>query len=223
MEYFSDYLDRLNIDGDDFPSRVQGRREKRFRAFLKRTVYSSDQITDEAGNKYIGSIHPTKDSEKTCIYTFMSLKKDVFNPGQLITNDGNTWLITHKTLDDTLGYNKYLLMYLPTILTITDGDEKFSFPARITNDSAEAIEDFFSTLSSTNRSYREPDRNIKVICKNYDYFKKDQKTMIEGDTFKIEGINKTAVPGCIYLTLGQCLTDAALSIEADDTDNSFWG
>ena len=222
-EYFSDYLERLNKDGDDFQSRILTRREKKFETFLKRTVYSSDQITDEDGNKYVGSIHPTKDSEKTCLYTFMSLKKDVFTPGQLISNKDKTWLITHKLLDDTLGYNCYTLMYLPTILTIQDGDNKFSFPARITNDSAEAIEDFFSTLSSSNRSYREPDRNIKVICKRYEYFKKDQKFMIEGDTFKIEGINKTAVPGCVYLTLGQCLTDASQFIEANDTDNSFWG
>lgn len=222
-EYFEEYLARLNKDGDTFQKRVLAQRVKKFNAFLKRSIYRSENITDEFGNKYLGAIHPEKDSEKTCVYTFLSLKENKFQTGQLLFDNGNTWLITHKTLDETMGYDSYSVMYLPDLITITDGDENFTFPARIVNDSADEIEDFFSNLSTSNRSYREPDRKTRIICKYYDYFKKDQKMMIKGDTFKIEGINKTAVSGCIYLTIGQCLTDAGLSITANDTDNSFWG
>ena len=55
---------------------------------------------------------------------------------------------------------------------------------------------------------------------------KDQRITVDGseDTYKIEGINKTAVPGCIYLTLGQCLTDASkFESDSDNTNDSFWG
>lgn len=224
MEYFERYLDRLNHDGDNFKSRIISRREKKFTEFLKRSIYKSETIADENGLIYTGAIHPKKDSEKTCLYEFLSYKKDNFSTGQLIYDKGNTWLITHRRLDDTLGHNCYTLMLLPTLLSIENGEDKFIFPARITNDSTAMIDDFFSTISGTNRQYREPDRDLKVICKYYDYFKKDQRLMIEGDTFKIEGINKTAVPGCIYLTLGQCLTDAAkFDSDADESDDSFWG
>lgn len=224
MSYFDDYLEKINRNGTDIKERIVTQREKKFDAFLKKSVYSSDTITDEAGKQYSGVIHPTKDSEKTCIYTFMSYKKDIFTPGTLLKDKDKTWLITHKILDDTKGYNCYTLMYLPIVLTIIDGENKFSFPARLTNDSSAAIEDFLSILSTTNREYRGPDRNIKVICKKYNFFKKDQKLVVEDDTYKIEGINKTAVPGCIYLTLGQCLADAAkYDGDADETNNSFWG
>ena len=224
MDSFDNYLKRLNKDGENFQQRILTRREKKFDNFLKRSIYRSDTLTDENGEHYLGAIHPTKDSEKTCIYTLMTKKDTVFAPGQIITDKGKTWLITHKVLDDTLGYNCYSTMYLPLTLTIEKGEEKISFPARITNDSAEEIEDFFSTLSRTSRQYREPDRNIKAICKKYDFLEKDLKFEIEGDSYKIEGINKTAVPGCVYLTLGQCLTDGAKNDgDADDTNNSFWG
>lgn len=224
MEFFESYLKKLNHNGDNFQERIITRREKKFDAFLKRSTYKSDEIKDENGIVYTGVIHPTKDSEKTCIYNLLAYKKDVFTPGTLLYNKGNTWLITHKTLDGTKGYNLYSLMLLPTILTIENSEDRVSFPARITNDATSMIDDYFSTISGTNRQYRELDRDIKVICKYYDFFKKDQKMVIMGDTYKIEGINKTAVPGCIYLTLGQCLTDASkFESDSDNTNDSFWG
>lgn len=224
MGYFDDYLKTLNQDGETMKRRLITRREKEFDKYLKRSIYYSNDIVSDTEIHFEGSIQPTKDSEKTCIYTLLTYKTTVLEPGTLIYNNNNTWLITHKTLDDTLGHNRYVLMLMPIILTIINGDDRNSFPARITNDSALAIEDFFSTLSASNRQYREPDRNITAICKNYSFLKKDQKFIIEGDTYKIEGVNKTASPGCVYLTLGQCLTDESLNDgTADDTNNSFWG
>lgn len=224
MDFFDNYLKRLDQDGSNFQERVISRREKKFARFLNRSIYRSTEIVLEDNTKITGSLQPTKDSEKTCLYTLLTLKEVNLQSGQLITVHGTTWIITHKTLDRTLGHNTYTLMLLPTILTIINGEENISFPGRITNDSAAMIEDFFSTMTGTTRQYREPDRNIKVICKNYNFLKKDLKFVIEGDTYKIEGINKTAVPGCVYLTLGQCLTDKTKDDgNADNTNTSFWG
>lgn len=224
MDYFEDYLKKLNQDGDNFQKRIVTRREKKFDKYLYRSIYYSNSIRSDSNLIFEGSIQPTKDSEKTCVYTLLTHKNCQLNVGNLVYNNNQTWLVTHKTLDKTLGHNKYVLMHLPVILTINNLDEKISFPARITNDSTAMIEDFFSTLSGTTRQYREPDRNIKVICKYYNFLKKDQKFVIQNDTYKIEGINKTASPGCVYLTLGQCLTDESINDgTADDTNNSFWG
>jgi len=224
MSYFEDYLKVLNQDGENMKRRLITRREKKFDKYLKRSIYYSNDIQSDSGLHFEGSIQPTKDSEKTCIYTLLTYKITDLQTGDLVYSENNTWLITHKTLDKTLGHGRYTLMYLPVILTIRNQDERISFPARITNDSALAIEDYFSTLSATNRQYREPERNIKAICKNYDFLKKDLKFVIENDTYKIEGINKTACSGCVYLTLGQCLTDESIDDgSADDTNNSFWG
>lgn len=223
MDYFNNYLERLNQDGNNFQKRVIIRREKKFNRFLNRSIYKSTTITTEDSFMFTGSLQPTKDSEKTCLYTLLTTKDILLIPGQLISDHDTTWLITHKVLDQTLGHNCYTIMLLPNLLVV-EGNENLKFPARLTNDSAAAIEDFFTTLSGTNRQYREPDRNIKAICKNYDFLEKDLKFVIEGDTFKIEGINKTAVQGCVYLTLGQCLTDEAKKYtDSDNSNTSFWG
>lgn len=224
MGFFEDYLKNLNQDGENMKRRLITRREKKFDKYLKRSIYYSDNIITDNDICFEGSLQPTKDSEKTCVYTLLTYKTTELVPGTLIYNNNKTWLITHKILDDTRGHNTYTLMLLPVVLTIINGDDRCSFPARLVNDSAEAIEDFFSTLSSSTRQYREPDRTLKVICKKYDFLKKDLKFIIEEDTYKIEGINKTACSGCVYLTLGQCLTDKSLiDGAADDTNNSFWG
>lgn len=221
---FENYLKKINQDGDNYKKRILSRRIKKFERYSQRSVYSSE-ITDEYDNHFNGVIHPEKDNEKTCIYKFLTDRNNVFSLGQLIFDEEDrTWLIYHQKADVTIGYNCYSVILLRENFTIENGDEKFTFPGRIVNDSAEDIEDFLSTISGTNRQYREPDRTIRVVCKNYDYFQKDLKMMIAGDTYKIEGINKTAVPGCAYLTLGQCLTDTAKNDgEADFTNNSFWG
>lgn len=224
MDYFEDYLKRLNQDGSNMQGRIITRREKKFERYLKNSIYYSNDIRSDTNLAFEGSIQPTKDSEKTCVYTLLTYKDCELKSGDLVYNDNKTWLVTHKTLDKTLGHNRYVLMYLPTILTIINRDDKTSFPARITNDSTATIEDYFSTLSGSTRQYREPEHNIKAICKFYDFLKKDQKFIVENDTYKIEGINKTACPGCIYLTLGQCLSDKSLNDgTADDTNDSFWG
>ena len=223
MSFFDDYLDRLNKDGDNFQQRVITRREKKFERFLNRSMYKSITITLEDKTQFTGSLQPTKDTEKTLLYTLLTKKDVVLAPGQLIEDHNTTWIITHKILDQTKGYNCYSIMLLPMVLETEWEGEKFTFPGRITNDSTEEIEDFFSTMTGTTRQYREPDRNIKIVCKRYDFLRKDMKFIIEGDTYKIEGINKTAVSGCVYLTLGQCLTDEAKDYAHTDENNSFWG
>lgn len=224
MEYFDRYLKELNKDGDTFKRRVITAKEKRFDKFVKRSIYRSDNILTESGENITGSIQPTKDTEKTCIYNLLTYKSNELSTGELIKDDGNTWLITHKCLDKTKGYNLYTLMLLPSILNYKDNDKEYTFPVRLTYDANEAIEDFFSSLTASARQYREPDRVLKAITKRSDKFEKDMKFLIEGDSFKIAGINKTAVPGCVYLTLNQCLTDMAqFDAREDNTNDSFWG
>ena len=224
MSFFDDYLKRVNQDGDNIKSRIITRREKKFQRYLDRSIYRSTSITKEDKTEFTGSLQPTKDSEKTCLYNLLTYKDIVLAPGELITDNGHTWLIIHKRLDETLGHNAYILMLLPDILTIEENEDRISFPARLTYDALEEIIDYYSIVSGTNRQYREPDRKLKVVCKNYDFLKKDLKFFIQGDTFKIEGINKTAISGCVYLTLGQCLTDAMRDDgRLDETDDSFWG
>jgi hypothetical protein len=115
-------------------------------------------------------------------------------------------------------------MLLPTVLTYKKEGIEYNFPVRLTYDANNVIEDFFSSLNASARQYREPDKVLKAITKRTDFFKKDMKFIIEDDTYKIAGINKTAVPGCVYLTLDQCLTDKAQFDEkGDNTNNSYWG
>ena len=185
MSYFEDvYLKRLNIDGITQQERVKTRKEKEFdKLFLKKTEYLANiyQINEEESNISC-SLQPNKWNESQLLSNLLiSTSNKQLKTGDILRiyqkikeiEYDKIWLVLFCEENITKGYFNYKLICLDSNINITNeyGDTLYSIPVKFVSATATFVEDYFS-FTAQNKGYREPDRDIKMISRNFDFLKK---------------------------------------------------
>lgn len=220
MSYFTDvYLKRLNKDGNTQQERVKTRKENEFnRIFLKKTEYQANiyQIDGEESN-IICSLQPNKWNESQLISNILiSTKNSQLKTGMILKifqkikdiEYDKFWLILFCQEDITKGYYLYKAICLDNMINITNeyGDTLYSVPVKFINASTSLVKDYFSFTAITN-GYREPERDIKMITKNFDFLKKEVYFEYKNKGFKIGGKDDISIKDVAYVSLNERLKE----------------
>lgn len=238
MDYFNEvYLKRLNSQGKNRQERVVSKKEFEFdNLFMKRTEYLIyiKQIDDNECC-FAASLQPNKWNESELISNLLISKKfPQLQTGNILRifqkleeqEREKIWLVIFHEDNITLGYQSYKLICLDEIATLTDeyGDSIETFPVKFVNSSSKLITDYFTIRTAA--SYREQNREIRMITKDFDFLKKDLYYLIKKDGWEIGGIDRISIDGVAYVTLSQKLISApepksSKDILVGEDDNFF--
>lgn len=239
MNYFNNvYLKRMNIEGTTQQERVKTKKEKEFdRLFLKKTEYQANiyQINEEESD-IICSLQPSKWNETQLISNLListhvaPLKTgDVLRIFQKIkeVEYDKIWLVIFCEENIANGYQSYKLICLDNEINITNeyGDTMYSIPVKFVNASAALVKDYFSFTQVTN-GYREPQREIRCITRDFDFLKKDTYFEYKKKGFEISGIDNISINNVAYVTLSERLISepeprSSADIPVDSDTNFF--
>lgn len=220
MSYFTDvYLKRLNKDGNTQQERVKTRKENEFnRIFLKKTEYQANiYMIDEEETNIVCSLQPNKWNESQLISNILiSTSNSPLKTGMILKifqkikdiEYDKFWLILFCQEDITKGYYLYKAICLDSMINITNeyGDTLYSVPVKFINATASLVKDYFSFTSVTN-GYREPERDIKMITKNFDFLKKEMYFEYKEKGFKIGGKDDISIKNVAYVSLNEGLRE----------------
>lgn len=220
MSYYKDvYLKRINRDGVTQQERVKTRKEREFdRLFLQKTEYQVKVYSiDENEANIVGSLQPNvnKWNESELISKLLiSTKEKPLKTGMILSiyqrikeiEYDKKWLIVFCDENITRGYYSYKVICLDSIVNITNeyGDTMYSIPVKFVNATAALVKDLFS-FSDEAGAYREPDREIRMITKNFDFLQKDAYFTYKEKGFKITGKDDISIDDVAYISLAETL------------------
>lgn len=215
MDYFKDvYLRRINRYGNDIRSRIVGDKEHEFdNLFIHRTVYQSliYKVNENEVNILI-SLQPNKWNESEEISNILVSKKELeLSTGDILSiyqkvrdrEIYNKYLILFIEDNITLGYRNYKVILLDDNINLTNeyGDTNMVVPVKIINNSS-IIKNSFSLK---NGGYTEPNRELRCISRDFDFFKKDQYFTHKNKGWKISGIDNISIENVAYISFGEVL------------------
>lgn len=228
MSYFEEvYLKRMNIDGMDQQERTKTRKEKEFDClFLKKTMYRSliKKINHEETNIF-GSLQPNKWNENSLISNLLlSTKTDKLKTGDILTiyqkikeeELCKKWLILFIEDNLTNGYYTYKLICLDNEINITDeyGNTLFLVPVKFVNASSSLVKDYFNF--GVKNTYREPNKDIIFITRDFDFFKKDTYFNYKDRGWEIQGKDNISINGVAYITISEKLIHEEEPVSSKD-------
>jgi hypothetical protein len=237
MSYFEDvYLKRLNKEGLTQQERVKSRKEKEFNMlFLKKTEYQANiyQINEEESN-LICSLQPNKWNETQLISNLLiSTSAAPLKTGDILrifqkikdVEYDKVWLVLFCEENVTKGYLSYKIICLDSEINITNeyGDTLYSIPVKFVNSSSSLVKDYFFYRDT---SYREPQREIRCITKDFDFLKKDIYFEYKEKGFEISGIDNISIDNIAYVSLSERLISeveprSSANIPIDSDTNFF--
>lgn len=132
MSYYEDvYLKRLNRFGNDFQSRVQGKREKDFEDYLKKSVYRVDlEIESE---KVEATLEPNRQDKSETLAYLLTRRDNIIPNGTIFQAEGllgmNYWMIYWLESMTASGYNRYTILKMTHLLEWenANGEKKTSW------------------------------------------------------------------------------------------------
>lgn len=236
MSYFDEvYLKRINQDGCTQQERVKSRKEKEFdRLFLRKTEYQAKvyQI-DDTESDIVCSLQPNKWNESQLISNLLiSINEPPLKTGMILRifqkikeiEYDKIWLIIFCQENITKGYYNYKVICLDSIINITNeyGDTLYSVPVKFVSATASFVQDYFSFSGG----YREPNRDIKMITKNFDFLKKDVYFEYKRKGFEITGKDDISIKDVAYVSLSERLIQeveprSSEKIIVSDNENFF--
>lgn len=239
MSYFNEvYLKRLNIEGKTQQERIKTKKEKEFdKLFLKKTEYLANiyQINEEKSN-ILCSLQPSKWNESQLLSNLLiSTSNRPLKTGDILrifqrikeTEYDKIWLVIFCEENISKGYLSYKLICLDSIVNITNeyGDTIHAIPVKFINASASLVKDYFSFTATAN-GYREPEREIKFVTRNFDFLKKETYFTYKEKGFKISGKDDISIENVVYVSLGESLIKeveprTSESIPVDSDTNFF--
>lgn len=215
MAYYDEvYLKRVNQFGNTLQERVQGRMEYEFDNFIKKSVNRVEILKDSSS--YYGVLQYTEQSEKeTIAYLLTHLCLDlpdgtIINIVNPVTNKESIFLVMHLDQFVAKGHNRYTIIELERkIEWIDDGILHYEY-SHVTGSGAnirdKAITGKYTMVEKESLNYI-PNKILTMISKKNLYLKKGSRILIEGDVWKVSGLDRTSVPGVCYATLEEDYTD----------------
>lgn len=239
MSYFENvYLKRMNKEGVTQQERVKTRKEKEFdMLFLKKTEYQANiyQINEEESD-VICSLQPNKWNETNLISNLLiSTAATPLKTGDILrifqkikeVEYDKIWLVIFCEENIAKGYQSYKLICLDSEINITNeyGDTMYSVPVKFVNASAALVKDYFSFTQVIN-GYREPQREIRCITRDFDFLKKDTYFKYKEKGFEISGIDDISIDNVAYISLSEKLVSepeprSSADIPVDSDTNFF--
>lgn len=237
MSYFEDvYLKRMNVDGNTQQERTKTRKEKEFdKLFLKKTMYQSKiyKVNHEETN-LCGSLQPNKWNESELISNLLISTKteklktgDILSIYQKIKDEelDKKWLIIFVEDNLSNGYYTYKVICLDSWISIPDeyGNTIYQLPVKFVSSTSSFVQDYFSFGGG---SYREPQKNIIFITRDFDFLKKDVYFKYENRGWEITGKDNISIKDVAYTSVSERLVKpeeptSSKDIPVSEDDNFF--
>lgn len=229
MSYFDEvYVKRMNIDGRTQQERTKTRKEKEFdKLFLKKTMYQSViyQVNERSTN-FFGSLQPNKWNESELISNLLVSTKlpklktgDILKIRQKIKEMelNKIWLIIFVEDNLSNGYQTYKVICLDSEINITDeyGNTKYLVPVKFVSSTSQLVKDYFS-FSGTTKGYREPDKDSRMITRDFDFLIKDVYFNYKERGWEISGKDNISIENVAYISISERLVHAAEPISSKD-------
>lgn len=240
MSYYQDvYKKRLNRYGNDYQSRMQGKREKNFGIDLERSVFRVDFEYD--GQMIPAILERYKQSETETLQYLRTETKVEIPAGTVLsitnrTGQTNDWMVYWKEEITSSGYNRYVVLKMTHQITwkARDGQE-YSTLAYMYGQQDNMLKDEIRSRSRMDTLYGE---NIKLsffvtatnrnINKD-DYFvintpDKDGVDIAQG--FRVTGFDIISTPGIEYVSVDPIYLfnedPTPEKAEEDSDEDFFW-
>lgn len=238
MDYYEVYKKRLNHYGTTLQERLQGRREKDFENYLRKSVY-------RVNFEYKGKTHPATLERNSQDYTrtvqYLLTRIDLKIPSGTILSitdqygDTHNWLIYWLEYIEASGYNRYTVVKMTHTLTWEAADGKtYSSLCFIHGKGDSSIWD---AIKGTNAVYLENNNTHTAIMPLIDSLEKDtymvaivNKELDDGaavrQPYKIEGFDRVSTPGVQFVTLDPVpfrdMTPPPSKQEGESEDDFYW-
>lgn len=240
MSYYQDvYKKRLNRYGNDYHSRMQGKREKVFECDLERSVF---RIDFEHDGEMIPAILERYKQDETETLQYLRTRTDVqLKPGTIFTaenrkGDTNHWMVYWLEQIASSGYHKYVVLRLTHDITwkARDGKE-YTVKAYMYGQEDNMLKDELRSRSRMDTVYGE---NLKLnffitpthaqINKD-DYFEiivKDSNDVDIVQPYRVTGYDIISTPGVEYVSVDPVYIfnkEPVPKVEsADEITQHFW-
>lgn len=238
MSYYKDvYLKRINKEGFTQQERIQSKKEKEFdMLFLKKSQYQANiYFINEEKADTICSLQPNKWNESELISNLLLSREaaplktgDILHIFQKIgeIEYDKIWLIIYKEDNITQGYQSYKVICLDSTINITNeyGDTMYSIPVKIVNSAASIVKDYFTYGTQT--TYREPNKDLRMITKDFDFLKKDVYFEHKERGWEIGGKDNISIENVAYVSIAERMVAeveprSSAEIEVDSNTNFF--
>ena len=240
MSYYQDvYKKRLNRYGNDYQSRMQGKREKNFEYELERSVFRVDFEYDD---KLIPAILERYKQDETETLQYLRTRTDVvLKPGTIFSvenrkGETNDWMVYWFEQIASSGYHKYVVLRLTHKITWTARNKKtYTIKAYMYGQEDNMLKDEIRSRSRMDTLYGETlklnffitptDSNINKD----DYFEilvKDKNGQDIIQPYRVTGFDVISTPGVEYVSVDPIYVynkEPKPEIETGDKlENHFW-
>lgn len=240
MSYYEDvYKKRLNRYGNDYQSRMQGKRERVFEYDLERSVF---RVDFEYNGEMIPAILERYKQDETETLQYLRTRTDVhLAPGTIFSvenkkGDTNYWMVYWFEQIASSGYHKYVVLRLTHDITWTARDgQKYTVKAYMYGQQDNMLKDELRSRSRMDTVYGE---NLKLnffitpthsqINKD-DYFEivvTDSQGVEIVQPYRVTGYDIISTPGIEYVSVDPIYIfnkePAPEKGEDDDSAQHFW-
>lgn len=237
MDYYDIYKKRLNHYGTTLQERLQGRREKDFENYLRKSIYRVDF-------EYKGEMHPAtlerKSQDQTRTVQYLLTRIDLKIPSGTILSikdqygDTHKWLIYWLEYIEASGYNRYTVVKMTHRLTWKAANGMICSSLGYIHGKGDLT--IWDAIKGNAPVYLENNNMNTVIMpvrldiEKDDYVVADINAEIDDgqvvkQPYKVEGYDRVSTPGVQFVTLDPVpFRDMAPtpSKQEDDTDDEFY-
>lgn len=230
--YETVYQRRLNRYGLDYQSRIQNQRERNFDNYLYKTIYRVEFEFDKG--IHFGSLERYKqDYSETQGY--LLTKRDVNIPNGtvlMIQNESGPakpWMVWWLELDESSGYNRYVVLKMTHYLKWKNGENEVGQWAYFYGPGAATISGV--TRTATDKPIYSENNNLHTFITTQNetisrglYFEVTQGNITQG--YVVTGLDINSTPGVNYVTVDPVPTrDIVVTPEKtaeDKSEDFFW-
>lgn len=234
MNYYDIYNKRLNRYGNDYQSRLQGKREHQFELYLSRSVYYT--VFKYNNTDVEGSFERHKQDETKALH-YLLTKIEVKIPNGTVlmipNKDGieEPWMVYYLERIKASGYNRYIMLHMTHYLTWTarDGSTQNTWAYMYGQENNMLIDELRSR-SRMDTLYTENLKTSFFIMPRNQYIKKDDYFIVGEKPFqeyyRVTGYDFQSSEGVEYVTIDPVyefdLTPAPMKQENDTDEDFFW-
>ena len=234
MDYYEIYNKRLNRYGNDYQSRLQGKREHQFELYLARSVYYT--VFSYNGEEVECSFERYKqDDTKTLHYLLTKIDVKIPNGTVLMIpnkdDEEEPWMVYYLERIKASGYNRYIMLHMTHFLFCfaRDGSTQTSC-AYMYGQENNMLKDELRSRSRMDTLYTENLKTSFFIMPRNQYVKKDDYFIVGEKPFqeyyRVTGYDIQSSEGIEYVTIDPVyefdLTPAPEQKEGDNNEDFFW-
>ena len=237
LDYFDDiYRKRVNRYGDDYQSRLQGKREAIWERELARSPY---RVTFHyKGNLMAAELIPKSVNDTKSLQTLLTSVSQPVSPGTIIHAENNRqetswWMVYYEEETVARGYNRYTVIEMTHNISWVNKDETTgSSMAYFYGQEDNMLKNDLKSRSRANTIYSE---NLKLnffimpITANIAFDSYMEVEDIAGtikEPYRVTGYDRQSTEGVMYVTVNPIYefdkTPAPQKQPGDNDEDYFW-